>query len=301
MATHVVVLGAGFGGLELSTMLSEAGGFDVTLIDKNDAFIFGFSKLDVMFGRATPDAVRLAYRDIAMPGVQVLQETVTAIDPETRQWTPERAFPGPACPSSPPAPNTPGTPPRLSASVEASSTLAGAPTLAQGPPRISRSPTVFGACGAPRSSPPAPRANALLLADNSPRAACAPRAPSLASPPSPHPRPPHLTHALRSQRGLAAREPLIPGRRVTAPAPPQKIAGLSATAALPLALSLLDPAAPIPLIIISRAVTPSTSTPPGTPPLKTRATRASTLWGISPAGVPQRGCRRRSRTAHRPE
>jgi sulfide:quinone oxidoreductase len=36
-----MVLGAGFGGLELSTMLSESGGdFDVTLIDKNDAFVF---------------------------------------------------------------------------------------------------------------------------------------------------------------------------------------------------------------------------------------------------------------------
>ena len=80
--TRVVVLGAGFGGLELSTLLSEAGGgFDVTLIDKNEAFVFGFSKLDVMFGRTTPQAVRLAYRDIAKPGVRVLQETITAIDP----------------------------------------------------------------------------------------------------------------------------------------------------------------------------------------------------------------------------
>ena len=53
--------GAGFGGLELATMLSEALGdeVEVTLIDKGDAFVFGFSKLDVMFGRATPEAVRL--------------------------------------------------------------------------------------------------------------------------------------------------------------------------------------------------------------------------------------------------
>ena len=65
MSERVVVLGAGFGGLELSTMLSEAmgGDIDVTLIDKSDAFMFGFSKLDVMFGRTKPEAVRLAYRD----------------------------------------------------------------------------------------------------------------------------------------------------------------------------------------------------------------------------------------------
>ena len=89
MKTRVVVLGAGFGGLELATTLSEALGddVDVTLIDKNDAFVFGYSKLDVMFGRTTLDAVRLAYRDIAKPGVRFLQETVTAIDPEARRVT----------------------------------------------------------------------------------------------------------------------------------------------------------------------------------------------------------------------
>ena len=70
-------------------MLSEALGdeVEVTLIDKSDAFVFGYSKLDVMFGRTTLDAVRLPYRDIAKPGVRFLQETVTAIDPEARRVT----------------------------------------------------------------------------------------------------------------------------------------------------------------------------------------------------------------------
>jgi sulfide:quinone oxidoreductase len=35
----------------------------VTLIDRNEAVVFGFSKLDVMFGRTVPDAVRHPYRD----------------------------------------------------------------------------------------------------------------------------------------------------------------------------------------------------------------------------------------------
>ena len=40
MKLRVVVLGAGFGGLELSTILSEAMGadLDLTLIDRNDSF-----------------------------------------------------------------------------------------------------------------------------------------------------------------------------------------------------------------------------------------------------------------------
>jgi sulfide:quinone oxidoreductase len=42
-------------------MLSDAlgEGVDVTLIDKSDAFVCGYSKLDVMFGRTTRDAVEL--------------------------------------------------------------------------------------------------------------------------------------------------------------------------------------------------------------------------------------------------
>ncbi len=52
-----------------------------TLIDKNDSFVFGYAKLDVMFGRSTPEAVRLPYSAVAKPGVRILRETITAIDP----------------------------------------------------------------------------------------------------------------------------------------------------------------------------------------------------------------------------
>ena len=67
MASRIVVLGAGFGGLELATILSErlGDGAGVTLIDQGDAFVFGYSKLDVMFGQAELDAVQLPYADFA--------------------------------------------------------------------------------------------------------------------------------------------------------------------------------------------------------------------------------------------
>ena len=89
MSLRVVVLGAGFGGLELSTILSETLGerLDLTLIDKSDSFIFGYSKLEVMFGRKTLDAVRLPYHKIVKPGVHFRQEVITAIDPERRRVT----------------------------------------------------------------------------------------------------------------------------------------------------------------------------------------------------------------------
>jgi len=80
---RVVVLGAGFGGLELTTRLSDGFGedVDVVLIDQNDAFVFGFSKLDVMFGRSQPTAVRHPYRDFVKPGSRFVQSTIQSIDP----------------------------------------------------------------------------------------------------------------------------------------------------------------------------------------------------------------------------
>lgn len=89
MKKRILVLGAGFGGLELSTMLSEAFGdaIEVTLIDKGDAFYFGFSKLDVMFGRTTPDTVLLPYKKFLKPGVRFFQETITSIDPVAKRVT----------------------------------------------------------------------------------------------------------------------------------------------------------------------------------------------------------------------
>jgi sulfide:quinone oxidoreductase len=87
MKRHVLILGAGFGGLELATRLSEtvSDAVDVTLLDRNDSFYFGFSKLEVMLGRQSADAVQLPYRDIAKDGVEFRLETVIGIDPVARR------------------------------------------------------------------------------------------------------------------------------------------------------------------------------------------------------------------------
>ena len=104
---RVVVLGAGFGGLELTTRLSEELGDDVevVLIDQADGFVFGFSKLDVMFGRTVADAVHHPYRDVVKPGVRFVQTTVR-VDRSRRadasRPTPARSTP--TCSSSRSAP-----------------------------------------------------------------------------------------------------------------------------------------------------------------------------------------------------
>jgi sulfide:quinone oxidoreductase len=84
---RVLVLGAGFGGLELSTRLSDEFGdaHEVVLIDQGEGFVFGFSKLDVMFGKALPAAVLHPYRDFAKPGVRFVQTTIRSIDPTAKR------------------------------------------------------------------------------------------------------------------------------------------------------------------------------------------------------------------------
>ena len=89
----VLILGAGFAGLELATRLSEEvpDDVEVTIIDSSDAFVFGYSKLDVMFGRVDPAAVRIPYTKLSKPSVRFVQERAVTIDPEHRRVTTDKA------------------------------------------------------------------------------------------------------------------------------------------------------------------------------------------------------------------
>jgi sulfide:quinone oxidoreductase len=166
-AARIVVLGAGFGGLELSSTLSEelAEEVDVTLIDANDAFVFGYSKLDVMFGRTSLDAVRLPYSAIAKPGVRFVREIVTAIDPEKKRVTTDGGthdadYLVVAVGADYDFDHTPG----LAGSTEFYS-VAGASRLAAVLPEFEGGRVVVGVCDAPFKCPPAPSECALLVHD----------------------------------------------------------------------------------------------------------------------------------------
>ena len=167
MKKRILVLGAGFGGLELSTTLSEAFGDDieVTLIDKSDHFVFGFSKLDVMFGHTTPDAVRLPYKKFAKPGVRLLQERITVVDPvakrvTTDQGTHEADFLVVALGADYDFDATPG----MSEATEFY-TVAGAVNLGRILPTFTRGRVLIAVCGAPYKCPPAPSEAALMMHD----------------------------------------------------------------------------------------------------------------------------------------
>jgi sulfide:quinone oxidoreductase len=166
MSTSILVLGAGFGGLELSSRLSGALGDDVevTLIDRGDAFVFGFSKLDLMFGRKVPDEVRLPYADMVTPQVRFRQETITSIDPDTRRVTTdldtyEADVLVVALGADLDIPATPG----LAEVGHEFYTLPGALAVREVLPTFRGGTVIVGVCGAPFKCPPAPSEAALLL------------------------------------------------------------------------------------------------------------------------------------------
>jgi sulfide:quinone oxidoreductase len=168
MKARIAVLGAGFGGLELSTLLSESLGdsIEVTLIDKNDSFVFGYSKLDLMFGHADARAVRLPYKNFTKPGVRMLQQTITSIDPAKRRVTTDKSmfeadYLVVALGAEYDFAATPGL-----ADVTEFYSLAGAEKIHDLLPKFTKGRALVGVCGAPYKCPPAPSECALMLHDH---------------------------------------------------------------------------------------------------------------------------------------
>ena len=293
MSRRVVILGAGFGGLELSTMLSEAFGddVDVTLIDKGDAFVFGFSKLDVMFGRTTPEAVRLPYRDIAKPGVRVLRETVTAIDPEARRVTTDAGVHDAdvlviALGADYDMDATPG----LAEGGNEFYSVAGAERLAGIIPTFSAGHAVIGVCGAPFKCPPAPSECALLLHDEltarGVREDC--RITFVIPLPTPVPPSPETSAAL--SQSFAERDiTLITGRRVSSLDAARDVAILDDGTELAFDLFLGVPRHRAPDVVIASGMTEDGYIPVESATLKTRFPGVYAVGDVATAGVPKAG------------
>jgi len=165
---RVLVLGAGFGGLELTTRLSEEFGDDVevVLIDRADGFVFGFSKLDVMFGRTVADAVRHPYRDLVKPGVRFVQTLVRSIDPAARSVdTDDGYFDGDVMVVALGADLDAAATPGLVESGHEFYTVAGAFAVRDVLEGFGGGRVIVGVTSTPFKCPPAPSETALLVHD----------------------------------------------------------------------------------------------------------------------------------------
>ncbi|HVD42772.1 MAG TPA: FAD-dependent oxidoreductase [Gaiellaceae bacterium] len=293
MKSRVVVLGAGFGGLELATVLSDAFGddVDVTLIDKNDAFVFGYSKLDVMFGRTTLDEVRLPYRDIAKPGVRFLQETITAIDPKTRRATTdvtvhEADFLVVALGADYDFDATPG----LAEGGNEFYSVDGAKRLGELLPTFSQGRALVGVCGAPFKCPPAPSEAALLLHDYlSTRGMRDDCEISFVIPFStPIPPSPDTSRALVG--AFAERDiEFVPEHRVSSLDPTRQVAVLDDGSELPYDLFLGVPKHRAPDVVLASGMAEDGYVPVNPQTLETRFPNVYAVGDVATIGVPKAG------------
>ena len=165
---RILVLGAGFGGLELTTRLSDALGddVDIVLIDKADGFVFGFSKLDVMFGRTTAEAVRHSYRDLVKPGVRFVKATIRSIDPVRRRVeTDAGAFEADVMVVALGADLDPAATPGLVEAGREFYTVDGAFAAREALDSFGGGRVIIGVTSTPFKCPPAPSETALMMHD----------------------------------------------------------------------------------------------------------------------------------------
>ena len=289
---RIVVLGAGFGGLELSTLMSETfgDGVDVTLIDKSDAFVFGYSKLDVMFGRTTLDAVRLPYRNFVKPGVRFVQTTITAIDPDRRRVTTDAGTYEAdtlvvALGAEYDMEATPGL-----ADVDEFYSVAGALRPRDVLPTFNKGKALIGVCGAPYKCPPAPSECALMLHDylvsRGVREACEISfVLPLGSPVPPSPETSRALVAAFAERDIR----FIPGRRIASVDAARKIATLDDRAEMAFDLFLGVPKHRVPPVVLASGMAENGWIPVNPRTLETKYPGVYAVGDGANTGTPKAG------------
>jgi sulfide:quinone oxidoreductase len=293
MKRQVVVLGAGFGGLELTTILSETLGepLDLILIDKSDSFFFGFSKLDVMFGHKASDAVRITYRNIVKPGVEFRQEAITAIDPEKRRVTTDRGtYDTDVLVVALGADYDLAATPGLTEGGNEFYSFAGAERLQKVLPTFSKGHAIVGVTSAPFKCPPAPSEAALLLHDHlttrGVRDACQI---SLVMPfGSPIPPAPAASQALLAaftERGIT----FVPNRLVSALDPARRVAILDDKSEMAYELFLGVPKHCVPEVVAASGMIENGWIPVDRTNLKTRFPGVYAIGDVTSVGGPKAG------------
>ena len=293
MDLRVIAVGAGFGGLELTSMLSEALGqrLDLTLIDNNDSFFFGFSKLDVMFGHKTADSVRLAYSSITKPGVRFLQETITEIDPNSRRVITDRGtYDADVLVVALGADYDPGATPGLVEGGNEFYSFEGAERLREVLPTLTNGHAVVGVTSTPFKCPPAPREAALLLhdyltergvRDNCEISLVMP----LGAPVPPSPATSQALLAAFGERGIK----FFPNRTINSPNPSRQVVVLDDETEMPYDLFLGVPKHRVPDVVAKSGLAEDGWIPVDPYNLKTKFPGVYAVGDVTSIGTPKAG------------
>jgi sulfide:quinone oxidoreductase len=290
---RVVVLGAGFGGLELTSTLSEQFGddLDLVLIDRADGFVFGFSKLDVMFGRAEPEAVVHRYRDIVKPGVRFVTSSITAIDPVAKRVeTDAGSYDADILVVALGADLVPEATPGLVEGGHEFYTVAGAFGLRDVLAEFAGGRVIVGVTSAPFKCPPAPSETALLMHDLlTERGIRESSSVSLVMPlPVPIPPSPQASEAILAafaERGIE----WYPSRLVRAIEPDRKVLQLSNDEELAFDLFLGVPAHRAPQVVLDSGMAIDGWIPVDPSSLETRFPDVYAVGDVASVGTPKAG------------
>jgi len=293
MKSRVLVLGAGFGGMEFATLMSEALGeaADVSIIEMGDAFVFGYSKIDVMFGKTTLNEVRLPYRDFAKPGVRFIHETITAIDPVARRVTTSGgSYEADFLVIALGAEFDPGATLGLIEHGHEFYSVPGANRMRDVLPSFSRGSAIVGICGFPYKCPPAPSECALTLhhylTGRGVRADCEI---TLVSPlSSPMPASAELSRALIEAFEEAGIRLLL-NRTVKALKREPRVAMLDDGTELPCDLFLGVPRHQAPQVVIDTGLTEDGWVPINLSTMETRVPNVYALGDMAKTGLPKAG------------
>lgn len=290
---RIVILGAGFGGLELASRLSAEFGADagVVLIDKADGFVFGFSKLDVMFGRTTAGHVLHPYADVVKPGVQFVRSEIRAIDPVARRvLTDSGSFDADIMVVALGADLDPAATPGLAEGGHEFYTLAGAFGLRNVLERFAGGRVLVGVTSTPFKCPPAPSETALLMHDFLHERGLGPRSQvslvmPLGVPIPPSPKASQVLLAAFAERGIS----WYPERLVRALDPDRKAALLSDGSELPYDLFLGVPVHRAPDVVVEAGMTVDGWIPVNSVTLETQFPDVYAVGDVTSVGTPKAG------------
>jgi len=290
---RVVILGAGFGGLELSTRLSEELGeeADVVLVDQADGFIFGFSKLEVMFGKALPEQVHHPYADVVKPGVRFVRATVRSIDPTARRVeTDAGIFEADILVVALGADLHPDATPGLVEGGNEFYTVAGAFALRDVIANFEGGRVIVAVTSLPFKCPPAPSETALLMDDYLTAKGLRDRSQislvmPLGVPIPPSPAASEALLAAFAERGIDWH----PERMVTALDPARKVAVLSEGDELPYDLFLGVPVHRVPAVVEASGMAVDGWIPVDPLTLETAFTGVYAVGDVTSVGTPKAG------------
>ncbi len=290
---RIVVLGAGFGGLELTSILSDEFGdaLDLVLIDRGEGFVFGFSKLDLVFGRMAPSAVLHRYADLVKPGVRFVNAEIRSIEPVARRVeTDAGTFDADILVVALGAEYDPAATPGLLAGGHEFYSVAGATALREVLDSFEGGRVIVGVTSTPFKCPPAPSETALLMHDHLVARGLRDRSEVSLVMPFGVPIPPSpdasgAVLAAFAERGIE----FVPDRLVLALVPHRQVALLSDGSELAYDLFLGIPTHVVPAVVASSGLAENGWIPVDSLTLETRFPGVYAVGDVTSVGTPKAG------------